>query len=293
MEAVMKTKCFLLLLGSLVACGSAAEQSASSSSGTPATPDAAPADTADGGDGATNEPSDGGVDAPSDAPTAPVPIVYAVTQFANLVAFDPVTNTLAAPIVFKGASSCRNEQTIDIAVDAKRTAIVTSLLGSNVLDLKTGECQPFGASYNADALAFLPAGVVAPTETLVGYFAPTKDYRMFSADGATKTTIASPPAFGEADDIVTISDGRTFVTYQGDLTQIDPMTGAVIKRLGSLQMGLVKGLASWGTRIYGFTFEGKVFSVEVGGGTALPAPKLVAQSTHQFTGAASVVPSAP
>lgn len=286
----MKTKSFLLLMCCVVACGSSNE--AGPASGPSPTADAAAPNDVDGGDAGT-DPSDAAADAPSDAAKAgPVPVVFAVTGFASLVPFDPQTNTLGTAIVFKGVPSCANVQTLDIAIDSKRNAIVTTTQGAHVLDTNTGDCKVFGGSYNADALAFLPPGTAASTESLVGYFSPTKDYRRFAADGATTTSIASPPAFGEATDIVATSDGRTFITYQGELTQIDPATGAVIKKLGSLQMGTVTGLASWGTRIYGFTSEGNVYAVEVGAST-LPAPKLVAQSQHTFSGAASAVPNAP
>ncbi len=277
--------CGLLLLTIGAACGSAAEPGAS--------PTVPPGLSTDGGtdssDGAA-EPSDSGADAGNDAATAPVPVIYAVTQFAVLVKFDPVTNVLSPGLNLKGASSCTSNLTMDLAIDTKLNAIVTSVAGPHTLDLKTGACQPFGNGYNAEALAFLPAGTFSPsTEVLVGYFSPTKNYRLFDPTGASTTTIASPPGFGEATDIVSTSDGRTFVTNAGELTQINATTGGVVKKYGSLQMGTVSGLASWGTRLYGFTSDGNVYSVELDG-DALTTPKLVAQSSNNFTGAASAVP---
>jgi hypothetical protein len=286
----MSTKYAFLLLWVGAGCVTAGERSS-----LPSGPDSS--DHASDGGAATNKPLDAGTDSGTerDAATEPVPVIYAVSWTAVLIEFDPITNTLARGVRFTGVSSCTDAVTWNIAVDSKLNAVVTTVEGSHTLDLKTGLCKRFGASYNASALAFLALGAFSPsTETLVGYFSPTHTYRAFDATGTSTTTLASNPAFGDAAAFVATSDGRTFVADKGgELKQIDAVTGAVIKNYGSLNMGTVRGLASWGSRIYGFTYEGSVYSVEVDA-AALSTPKLlVAQSLYQFAGAASAVPISP
>ena len=74
-------------------------------------------------------------------------------------------------------------------------------------------------------------------------------------------------------DIVSVKDGPTYLTTRGTgcnatdcLLLVDPKTGSMIKNEGAVGFSSVFGLAFWAGTIYGFSSNGKLFSVSLAGG---------------------------
>ena len=78
------------------------------------------------------------------------------------------------------------------------------------------------------------------------------------------------------------------------LVEVNPKTGALIRKLGSLGHSDVFGLAFWAGKAYGFDLEGKLFEVDLANGNVQTKPIGIpkAPSGLSFWGAGSTT-SAP
>ncbi|NUP13666.1 MAG: PQQ-like beta-propeller repeat protein [Polyangiaceae bacterium] len=157
---------------------------------------------------------------------------------------------------------------IDIAVDGGHAIIGASYSSLYSIDPKTAKCTRLASGTFPNSLSFLPVGTVDPTsEALVGYL----ESRFVRIDPKTGnvTTIGSleEPGLMSSGDIVSVAEGKTFLTVQGPgcdtdcLVEVNPRTGAMIRNFGPLGRSSVYGIAFWAGSVYGFSDAGELFEV--------------------------------
>ena len=208
-----------------------------------------------------DEVSDAGPGEDRAAPP-PVPIVYAHSP-GTLYRVDPVTKDVTVVAAFNGGCS----SVIDLALDQDSNAFVTTFGGLYRLDTGTATCTLIANGAYPNSLSFVPKGTVDDTaEALVGYNGATY-VRIDTATGVVSTIGALKGGYTSSGDIVSVTGGGTFLTVKGGtcndcLIQVDPKTGDMIQNYGNVNHDAVYGLGFWAGTVFGFSEEGKVFSIE-------------------------------
>ena len=189
----------------------------------------------------------------------------------TLYKLDPDTKAIATIGTFKGC----DDSVIDIALDASGTIFGVTSSSLYKIDKATASCSKIASGIFPNSLSFVPAGTLDPSsEALVGY--DTADYVRIDPTTGAKTTVkanALPNGMYSSGDIVSVKDGPTYLTTRGTgcnatdcLLLVDPKTGSMIKNEGAVGFSSVFGLAFWAGTIYGFSSNGKLFSVSLAGG---------------------------
>lgn len=220
-------------------------------------------------------------------------IVYAHNS-ATLFALDPNTFDLTTIGPMTGCSGI-----VDIAVNANNQIFGSGYaddMGSGIvaIDPATGACHGQVRGGFANALSFVPRGVLSPDKEMLVTFGSTGggayQYVAIDPDTGEVASIGDPPAgYGSSGDIVSVEGGGTYWTATGPcndcLVELDPATGALIKDWGSIGYPGVWGLAYWGGQVYGFTSNGAILLITFVGDMIMTT--LVAQTSQSFYGAGS------
>lgn len=190
----------------------------------------------------------------------------------------------------------------DIALDETSTIYASTGAELFIVENNTGRCARVAGGAFPNSLSFVPAGVLGPKETLVG-FEGGSYVKIDSASGTTEKIGELGGGFESSGDIVSVKDGKTFVTVKGPgcadcLVEIDPATGALTKNWGSLGRTDVFGLAFWGGELYAFTDAGEVVLVTPkDDGTLetkpLAVPNAPADLSFRGAGSTTVAPVGP
>ncbi len=252
----------LVLITMLAACGTESTGTGNVDGGDP------------GGDAGT---TDGGALAQ--------PQVYVSTQ-DTLFVLDPTTRQIA----LVGAFDCialtpdpndSQDGMADIAIDKNGTMYGIGRTKPDgawrlmTVNRTTASCTPLapvgqGGSYSGSGLSFVPAGTLDPgVEALVGVSITGAYARYDLATGVeTPITQLADEATTKNSDIVSIIGGKTYTTgrtlaYGTDqLLEIDPATGTVRALIGDTGVELIAGLGFWAGVVYGFGFDGHMYSID-------------------------------
>ena len=186
----------------------------------------------------------------------------------------------------------------DIALNENSDLYATNGAELFIVENNTGRCTKVASGTFPNSLSFVPAGVLDPAETLVGFTGGTY-IKIDIATGATTNVGELGGGFQSSGDVVSVRDGKTYLTVKGPscadcLVEIDPKTGAMTKNWGPLGVTDAFGLAYWGGELYAFTDAGDVILVTFKDDT-LATTKLVVPNAPpdlSFRGAGSAT-SAP
>ena len=228
-------------------------------------------------------------------PTKEVAEIYAHSA-TKLFRIDPDTYNVTEIGVFSNCGT--NDQMVDIALDENSQMFGTTFYGVNRIDKTTATCTPLraGPSY-PNSLSFVPKGTVDPNnEALVGYFGSTYS-RIDTQTGAITTLGVLGGGYISSGDIVSVKGGGTYLTVKGlgcadCLVEVNPSTGALVKKLGSVARTDVFGLAFWGGRVFGFSDGGDLFEINPSTMMTTQVPLPSSLGSLSFWGAGSTT-SAP
>jgi hypothetical protein len=212
----------------------------------------------------------------------------------TLYKLEPNTKAVTSIGTFSGCDG----SVIDLALNEKAEMYGVTFTGLFRIDKGTAACTKVANDSYPNSLSFVPKGTLDPNEeALVGY--EDTDYVRINLQTGKKSIIgagALKRGLSSSGDIVSVKGGPTYLTVKGGtctsfdcLVEVDPVTGAVTKELGSIGFVKVFGLAFWAGEVYGFTNQGELFQVTVSGG-ALTTKRINipgAPSGLQFYGAGS------
>lgn len=221
----------------------------------------------------------------------PPPVAVYANSGAALFLLDPVTQAVSVVGDFKGC-----DKVVDLAVDATGRIFATTPAGLFRVDPGDATCTLIGGGgvEYPNSLSFVPAGTVDPAvEALVG-FRDAAYVRIDETTGAVTPIGALAADFTSSGDLVTLPDGRTYLTVKGGgcndcIAQVDPKTGNIIEAVGKIGTPDVWGLAYWGGVAYGFTKAGGVLQIDLSSGVGAP----LAWPGFPFWGAGSSTAAAP
>jgi outer membrane protein assembly factor BamB len=197
----------------------------------------------------------------------------------TLYRLDPDTGVLSTVGAFQFPPGQGGEEMTDLAIDADLRIFGVSFGSLYRIDAETAACTylaPLTDSFNG--LSFLARGTFDPDqETLVGTSEGGNIYILDPATGAS-TLLGNYGNFQESSgDLVSVEDFGTVATLVGSgggdvLARIDPQTGHATP-IGATGFDGIWGLAFWKDRLYGFTSDGKVLTIDptTGVGTQLDA----------------------
>jgi hypothetical protein len=225
---------------------------------------------------------------PGDAGPPPVDAEVYAHSPDTLYRLDPITKKMTTVGVFGGCGTV-----IDIALDKNGVMFGTSFGGLYKINKSTAACTLVAAGGYPNSLSFVPAGTVDPVnEALVGYNGTTY-VRMDTTTGAV-TTIGDlgNAGYASSGDLVSLIGGSSYLTVNGNgcsdcLVEINPATGALIKKIGPLGHASVYGLAYWAGVAYGFDASGTLFQIDVTTAATVNIPIPNAPANLVFYGAGS------
>lgn len=190
----------------------------------------------------------------------------------TLYRLDPETKNVSVVGQFSGCA-----KVIDIALTEGSKIYATSYQSLYEVDKATAKCTEIakGSSF-PNSLSFVPKGTLDPNEeALVGYV--DADYvRIDTKTGAvSKVGTLGDANLVSSGDVVSVKGGATYLTVKSHksgtgcektdcLVEIDPTTGKIAKRWGSIEHSNVFGLSFWAGKIYGFDDTGELFEVTFG-----------------------------
>ncbi len=244
---------------------------------------AAGRDIATGGDAgaaSATSPSPSGTGSSSnvagnDGGTANAPKVDEVYGHSgtDLYRLNPITKAVSLVGSFEGCQS----GVIDIALDQDSNLYGTTTKALYRIDRNTAVCTKIASGDYPNSLSFVPKGTVDPSdEALVGYNDDVY-VRIDTQNGKVTTLGSLGQGYKSSGDIVSVIGGGTYLTVKGKgcadcIVEVDPSTGAMKKKLGTLDHQDVFGLAFWAGSAYGFDLSGQLFEVDLSGGTVQTKP---------------------
>lgn len=227
-----------------------------------------------------------------------VSVVYGHSG-TDLYRLDPTTKAVSHVGAFQGCA----KGVIDIALDQASNMFGTTTEGLYRIDPNTAACTKIASGNYPNSLSFVPEGTVdANDEALVGYNDDV--YVRIDTTSGQVTEIGNlGQGYVSSGDIVSVKNGGTYLTVKSKsgsacsdcLVEVDPGSGNMLKKLGSLGHKDVFGIAFWAGSIYGFDLSGQLFEVDLSNGSAVKTKAIgipSAPSGLQFWGAGSTT-SAP
>jgi hypothetical protein len=226
-------------------------------------------------------------DAGADGGPVLVPVVYAHSP-NTLYKLDPVTKAVKVVGDFKGCSSV-----IDIAIDKDGVVWGTTFGGLYTIDPVTAKCQEIALGSYPNSLSFVPKGTLDPNEeALVGYVGA--DYVRIDTKSGSVTKVGSlgNQGYASSGDVVSVIGGGTYLTVNGNgcadcIVEVNPTTGALVNKIGSVGHSSVYGLAFWAGVAYGFDDAGELFQIDLATGASSVLPIPGAPPGLEFWGAGS------
>ena len=176
----------------------------------------------------------------------------------TLFRIDPVSRIATSVGDFDGCTYVN-----DIAIDKR--AIIYGTTGTSLWIISgiDAHCTLVAKGVFPNSLSFVPANVLAPEETLVGY--EGADYVRINTSSGEKSKVGSMAGgYTSSGDVVSVIDGATYVTVKGNgcadcLVEVDPKTGSITKNWGPVGHVDVFGIAFWAGKVYGFANDGTLF----------------------------------
>lgn len=233
---------------------------------------------ADGGAGVSPAPSGTGTGvqvAGNDGGSSSAPQVDEVYGHSgtDLYRLNPTTKAVSLVGSFEGCQG----GVIDIALDQDSNLYGTTTKALYRIDRNSAVCTKIASGDYPNSLSFVPKGTVdANDEALVGYNDDV--YVRIDTQNGKLTTVGSlGQGYKSSGDIVSVIGGGTYLTVKGKgcadcIVEVDPSTGAMKKKLGTLGHQDVFGLAFWAGSAYGFDLSGQLFEVDFSGGTVQTKP---------------------
>jgi hypothetical protein len=182
----------------------------------------------------------------------------------TLYKLDPNTKVVTTVGNFGGCDTV-----IDIALDKDGNMFATTSSGVYKVDKTNAHCTFLASGSYPNSLSFVPKGTLDPNvEALVGYVGSTY-VRIDTTTGAvTNVGSLGNNGYVSSGDVVSVIGGGTYLTVNGNncndcIVQVDPKTGAMIKKIGALAYPEVFGLAYWGGSAYGFSAAGVLFEIDL------------------------------
>lgn len=214
----------------------------------------------------------------------------------TLYRLDPETSAVTLIGKLEGCGNL-----IDLAINQDGAVFGASSEAFYAIDKGTGRCEELGRGTYPTSLSFVPDGTFGAGEALVGYEEGV--YVRIDTKTGAKTSVGDLGGdLVSSGDIVSVKDGPTFLTVkpargaprnapcsESDcLVEVDPKTGRMLKNWKETGYKSVFGLAFWGGDVYGFTSQGEIFKVTLGGGLKTMAIAVPGAPTDlQFWGAGS------
>jgi hypothetical protein len=227
------------------------------------------ADDAARGDGATPDarPIDGG-------PILSDVLIYAHSR-DTLYTFSPFTTTVTEIAAFTLEGGEPAPYMLDLAVNAEGVVYTSSEDTLYRVDPTTAVATRVGefgiGSEQLFALVFLPAGVLGPSETLLGATNEGVYYEVDVRDASTSRVGRYPEPWSSSGDIVSVEGLGTFATIReperSDTDFLAQITFAgdgssTVRVLGEVGYREVFGLGWWGRALYGFTNSGQLLEID-------------------------------
>lgn len=214
----------------------------------------------------------------------------------TLYRVDPVSRATTAVGNFDGCTYIN-----DIAIDKR--GVIYGTTGTSLWTLSgvDAHCTLVAKGTFPNSLSFVPANVLAPDETLVGF--EGADYvRIDTTSGVKSKVGAMAGGYTSSGDVVSVINGPTYVTVKGNgcgdcLVEVDPKTGSITKNWGDVGHVDVFGIAFWAGKVYGFANDGTLFEAAFTNGavqaTTIPVsgPALAWAGAGSTTAAPLVAPN--
>jgi len=238
------------------------------------------------GNGACPDPSTGQCSSELDQCAGKPEVEVYAHSGMTLYRVEPTSMAMTSVGLFSGCGG----QVIDIALDKGGQMYGTVSSAVLKINKSTALCTPLasGSTY-PNSLSFVPEGTVYPDkEALVGYDGGT--YVVIDTTTGAKTAKSSlPSGYYSSGDVVSVAGVGTFVSVNGNgcsdcLLKVDPKTGTMISKVGSLGYASVWGLAYWKGKLYGFTNPGTFFTFDL---TSKASAPVNSSTGYHFNGAGS------
>ncbi|MFW5741557.1 MAG: hypothetical protein ACOC1F_14480 [Myxococcota bacterium] len=200
----------------------------------------------------------------------------------------------------------------DIAIDKDGNMFgsANGLSGASLVRVMKGNahCEVVvTASSLPNSLAFIPAGILDPTDEVLVGFDRNKYVRIDKLTGDLQEIGSlNPNATGQvwesSGDIVSIIDDKTYATvkpYLGGtsygtdtIVEVDPKTGEALRVIGNTGFYGLWGLGYWGGVAYGFSESGQLCEIDLtsGVGVQIPIPNLPADISFWGAGVTTAAP---
>lgn len=218
--------------------------------------------------------------------TPPIPAEFFGHTATALYRVDPKSGSTALVGNFDGCTYVN-----DIAIDKRGVIYGTTGTALWIISGVDAHCTLVAKGVFPNSLSFVPANVLAPEETLVGF--EGADYVRIDTSNGTKSKVGSMAGgYTSSGDIVSVIDGATYVTVKGNgcadcLVEVDPKTGNITTNWGDVGHVDVFGIAFWGGKVYGFANDGTLFEATLSNGAVQATTIPVSGSVLAWAGAGS------
>jgi hypothetical protein len=218
--------------------------------------------------------------------TPPVAAEFFGHTATTLYRVDPISRATTSVGNFDGCTYVN-----DIAIDKRGVIYGTTGTSLWMISGVDAHCTLVAKGVFPNSLSFVPANVLGPDETLVGF--EGADYVSINTSSGAKNKVGSMAGgYTSSGDVVSVIDGATYVTVKGNgcgdcLVEVDPKTGSITKNWGDIGHVDVFGIAFWAGKVYGFANDGTLFEATLANGAVQPTTIPVSGPVLAWAGAGS------